>query len=82
MNIGGIFCNLAEAFDSVRNHGIKYKRRILDKILYVGNSDIPLYLLVSFITLIINRYNNEFLPLLWQFSLIPNIISKFVDPIT
>jgi hypothetical protein len=61
-------------------YGVNLETRIMDNILYVvGNSDIPLYLRVSFITLLISQYNNRFLPLLWHFSLIPNGINKFVD---
>jgi len=40
--------------------------------------DIPLQIL-QFYSLFINRYNNRFLPLLWQLFLIPNRINMFVD---
>jgi hypothetical protein len=46
---------------------------MLDEILYVVcNGDIPVQLPVSFIALFINRYNNKFLPLLWQSFFTPN----------
>jgi hypothetical protein len=34
---------------------------------------------LTFIALFINRYWNRFLPLLWQFVLIPNTVDKFMD---
>jgi hypothetical protein len=54
---------------------------MFDNILYVvGSSDIPVQLLVSFSTPFMNRHNTKFVPLLWQFFLIPNKVIKFVDP--
>jgi hypothetical protein len=46
-----------------------------------GNSDIPpIITAVTFITLFINRCNNRFLPLLWQFFLIkPELISLWIS---
>jgi len=54
---------------------------MLDKILYViDESDMPLITAVCFITLHINWYNNQLLPLLSQFLLIPHRINKFMVP--
>jgi hypothetical protein len=36
-------------------------------------------IIVSFITLFVNWYNNKYLPLFNQFFLIPNRINEFVD---
>jgi hypothetical protein len=45
-----------------------------------NDSNIPLLITaVSFITLYVNRYNDKFLPLLWQFFFTPSRINKFVD---
>jgi hypothetical protein len=47
---------------------------IMDKLLYeADNNDIPTIITaVSFITLLVNWYNNRLLPLIRQFFLIPN----------
>jgi hypothetical protein len=35
--------------------------------------------IINFIALLVNWYNNEFLPILRQFFLIPNRINEFMD---
>jgi len=50
--------------------------RILKTILYLDDTVI---FLCTILVIFINRYNNRFLPLLWQFFLIPNRINKFVN---
>jgi hypothetical protein len=58
----------------ISTYGVNFEGRKMDKILHVaGNSYTPT---VSFLTLLINRYSYRFLPLLWQFFLTPNRITK------
>jgi hypothetical protein len=58
-------------------YGLNLDRRILDKTLYEFDSrdTPPIITTVSFITLLVNWYNNGLLPLIRQFFLMPNLVT-------
>jgi len=61
-------------------YGVKLDSRMLDKIVYVvGKVTCSKINTICSIALLINKYNDRLLPILWKFLLIPNRINKCMD---